>query len=631
MADLPAKPANRKEEYLSSIAGLTSEVPPCPYSREEAYLDAINDRLEDIDQEIQDLENNPDVTDIVDTYADLMAYDTSTLTDKDIIRVLNDETHNNESTYYRYSKATDTWTYIGSTGPKGGVQSDWEEDNSEDPAYIKNRPFYSEGVESEFEQFNSTDSGATPETGYNWRIEKVEGYELSEVLADFEDGDTIRMTLVYSVNGVEKTDGSRFTLTIDGDDYSLDYDVVPGTRWTGAYASEIDDSTTFRWPVSTADSGSTIYLVSATYERIKQLDPKYIPVDGDTVRVNADGELEADVQGGPTVVQTTGTSTTDVMSQNAVTEALANAGGLLTVSAYYDSDRTGWFIRDFDDTTIKGAIDDQKPILMTVENFEDDGGRQNYLCYRAEYNSSTITLCGGQARGLRTSSTLQKPEVALYKFTINSATGGVTTNNAATAVPTVVQTTGTSTTDVMSQNAVTGMVFADPAATERVRIGANASSTANRAVAIGKYAYASATNAVAIGGGSGGSSYAAQSTAASAVAIGPASYASQPGQFDIGAGGSAGTRTDGYNNSAYRLLTGVYDGQSAHDAATKGQLDTAIINGGTTAPTTSTVGAVGTQYTYVDTTGTPTAHLCVCTEVDNTDPSNPVYTWQTLI
>ena len=56
-----------------------------------------------------------------------------------------------------------------------------------------------------------------------------------------------------------------------------------------------------------------------------------------------------------------------------------------------------------------------------------------------------------------------------------------------------------------------------------------------------------------------------------------------------------------------------------------------LINGGTTAPTASTKGAVGTQYTYVDTTGTPTAHLCVCTEIDNTDPSNPVYTWSTLI
>lgn len=61
------------------------------------------------------------------------------------------------------------------------------------------------------------------------------------------------------------------------------------------------------------------------------------------------------------------------------------------------------------------------------------------------------------------------------------------------------------------------------------------------------------------------------------------------------------------------------------------KIEGAIINGGTTAPTTATVGAVGTQYTYVDTAGTPTAHLYVCTEIDTTDPSNPIYTWSQLI
>lgn len=68
-----------------------------------------------------------------------------------------------------------------------------------------------------------------------------------------------------------------------------------------------------------------------------------------------------------------------------------------------------------------------------------------------------------------------------------------------------------------------------------------------------------------------------------------------------------------------------------NELATGGQLSTAIINGGTTAPTTATVGAVGTLYSYVDTTGTPTAHLCVCTEIDTTDPDNPVYTWATSV
>lgn len=66
-----------------------------------------------IEQEIEDLRNDPDVVDIVGTYADLQAYNTSDLGDKDIIRVLVDETHDDESTYYRWNKTPQTWTYIG--------------------------------------------------------------------------------------------------------------------------------------------------------------------------------------------------------------------------------------------------------------------------------------------------------------------------------------------------------------------------------------------------------------------------------------------------------------------------------------------------------------------------------------
>lgn len=119
MADLPDAPLSREEDYLASIAGQNVEVPPCPRSRKEAYLDAIDTKMDGIEQDIEDLKNNPDVVDIVDTYADLQAYDKTKLTDNDIIRVLNDETHDGESTYYRYSTATQTWTYVGSAGGSG--------------------------------------------------------------------------------------------------------------------------------------------------------------------------------------------------------------------------------------------------------------------------------------------------------------------------------------------------------------------------------------------------------------------------------------------------------------------------------------------------------------------------------
>ena len=75
----------------------------------------------------------------------------------------------------------------------------------------------------------------------------------------------------------------------------------------------------------------------------------------------------------------------------------------------------------------------------------------------------------------------------------------------------------------------------------------------------------------------------------------------------------------GYNNSNYRLLTGLYDGQSAHDAATVGQI-TPLTD--STAPTTATVGTLGKI--YID-TSTATAYMCV-----EADTATPSYTWKQI-
>lgn len=177
--------------------------------------------------------------------------------------------------------------------------------------------------------------------------------------------------------------------------------------------------------------------------------------------------------------------------------------------------------------------------------------------------------------------------------------------------PTVVQTTGTSTTDVMSQNAVTGMVYADPTTKRKVKLGAaefaggdesfvfgTGAQAGNYSIALGRGAKASYENSVAFPG-------------SNASAIGVVA-------FDTVSFGSS----KGYNSSNYRLLTGVYDGQSAHDAATKGQLDSIAIKGAG-APTTSTTGAVGQL--YEDTTN---GKLYICTAiVPGTDPDPDTYTW----
>ena len=80
-------------------------------------IQARTDADDAIWAEIEEIEMSSDVVDIVGTYAELQQYDTSHLKDNDIIKVLSDETHQNETAYYRWSTATDTFSYVGSEGP----------------------------------------------------------------------------------------------------------------------------------------------------------------------------------------------------------------------------------------------------------------------------------------------------------------------------------------------------------------------------------------------------------------------------------------------------------------------------------------------------------------------------------
>ena len=67
--------------------------------------------------QIDAISSASDVVDVVGTYAELQNYDTSKLSDNDIIKVLTDETHDDAISYYRWSDTTNAFTYIGSQGP----------------------------------------------------------------------------------------------------------------------------------------------------------------------------------------------------------------------------------------------------------------------------------------------------------------------------------------------------------------------------------------------------------------------------------------------------------------------------------------------------------------------------------
>lgn len=236
----------------------------------------------------------------------------------------------------------------------------------------------------------------------------------------------------------------------------------------------------------------------------------------------------------------------------------------------------------------------------------------------------------------------------------------------------VVQTTGTSTTDVMSQDATTKMIWPNVASKPGVfvigsgiaptisssttyaigigsdtfyqrGVGNNAVSIGRRTtaggvddIAIGEYADAGSSsgyNNVAIGDSSQtgqqaqycvvlGSNASTQAGPAKySVALGAYAKATRSGEVNIGVPG----RTNGYNSTAYRVLGGVHAAVDDHDAVNLEQMNSRIVGSGTAAPTTSTVGSVGALYAYVE---SGTGHLAICTAAD---ASTSTYTWQTLV
>lgn len=180
--------------------------------------------------------------------------------------------------------------------------------------------------------------------------------------------------------------------------------------------------------------------------------------------------------------------------------------------------------------------------------------------------------------------------------------------------PTVVQTLGTSTADVMSQNAVTSSLFKDPSTRNSIRIGTSDSYNTTGSISIGAQSEAPENYCIAIGyhaqGSSGGYPYKAvtigvdsYTTGESTIAIGSSATANSDFSIAIGDNAYTGSgpehsvalgdnsyvgheETAGYvvsvgcdpgnsGRTAFtRRIINVTDPTNAQDAATKNYVDT---------------------------------------------------------
>lgn len=109
---------------LINDSGYVTEAALSGYATDQDIEDAVSaeasiraDADRDLQSQIDAISSASDVVDVVGTYAELQNYDTSKLSDNDIIKVLTDSTHDNAISYYRWDDANDTFVYIGSQGP----------------------------------------------------------------------------------------------------------------------------------------------------------------------------------------------------------------------------------------------------------------------------------------------------------------------------------------------------------------------------------------------------------------------------------------------------------------------------------------------------------------------------------
>lgn len=307
----------KTESYLRVAAeGTRADLPSdtCCNTKTQNLILGVANRIMDVEDEVEEMKSNPDVADIVDTYADLQAYDTQHLTDKDIVRVLTDEQHDGQSTYYRFTKNPDTWTYIGAVGD-----------------------YYTKG-------------------------------QVDDLLDDKQD---------------VLTAGTNITIDANNEISAVD--------------------TTYSDFVGTdGQTAGTAGLV-----------PAPVATDADKF-LKSDGTWDA-VEVGPTVVQTTGQSTTDVMSQKAVTDTIDDLSTVEYVNLTITGTSGQAFTTSADKTTseIVALVADDKKVIFKL-NYTATGTPINPGVYEfpltADFNVGGGHAIGGAAAGWVSS----KPAVYVY-------------------------------------------------------------------------------------------------------------------------------------------------------------------------------------------------------------------------
>jgi len=273
----PSEPAGNSAKYWAGqaqaeLSGLTSRVStiegkiPSSASSSNQLVDKNYVDTEDnnLQTQIDAIVSSSDVFDIVGTYAELQAYDISTVPVNDIIKVLVDSTHGGAATYYRCieTAGVKSWRYI---GPEGA--------------------YYTKGeADSKFSTIPATGS-SLDYTGTTLSLENAQGTVLSSVtIKSTPDLDNTSITLngssqIQTVGVINSRDSSTAVKTWTGTKAQYDAIVTKDANTLYNITDDTDVSLTIlealypvgsvyittanTCPLSALISGSTWELVSS--------------------------------------------------------------------------------------------------------------------------------------------------------------------------------------------------------------------------------------------------------------------------------------------------------------------------------------------------------------------------------
>lgn len=624
-----------------------------------------------LQNQIDAISVSSDVTDVVGTYAELQSYDTSKLKDNDIIKVLDDESQSDQTTYYRWNKTTHSFSLIGAEGPyytKSAADTKFQ-----DKLTAGDNITISEGVISAKGQTvfyaNTFESGASRHIYKDSTMSTA--VSMQDILDANEDGQVIlRMSTsadpttyndAYLQNAYSAT-GDYQLLFLDNINY-YEYDSTTTSATVFDYSKS-----TIQLKLSAGSnisiSGNTISATDTTYSNFVGTDGTSVgtaglvpaPATTDAGKfLKADGTW--DDAGGGTLYTTYGQNIDGAMTQKATTDLVFVGGDHTKINIgdngitagnnciVIGSEDSGYSVTGADDQIIIGhnATTSYKDSLLIGHNTEAKGqssvvvggtGVAKYGSVRVGHAEVAYKVDTGE----KSVSIGYNSRVAgSYSVGIGATVNGSGSEN-------VIIGDGADTSGYNNGVAI-GYSSKNSGGNDAVAIGHGANAKASKSIAIGSNSAANAANSISIGSATGnGAQYSIEIgsssiayNADSGVALGRNSETNH--NYSVALGAYSKTRAQGVvdiscvhsstnygyqgtNDSArtgLRVISGVHDGEQTTDAATVAQGNTLA----TSAPTTSTAGVLGQLYT--DTTAMHTYQL---TAIDTTDPDNPSYTWQ---